>query len=89
MSSKLFYSQPAATWEEGLPIGNGRPGAMISGSTVTERLWINEDSVWYGGPQERTNPSAKANLQHIRQLLDAGKVKEAEDLLAKKFTSMP
>jgi alpha-L-fucosidase 2 len=89
MSSNLFYSQPAATWEEGLPIGNGRLGVMINGSTSTERLWINEDSVWYGGPQERTNPSAKDNLQHVRQLLDAGKVKEAEKLLARTFTSMP
>lgn len=89
MSSTLFYSQPAAIWEEGLPIGNGRLGAMINGSTGTDRLWINEDSVWYGGPQERTNPSAKVNLQHVRQLLDTGKVKEAEDLLGKTFTSMP
>lgn len=85
----LFYDKPAAIWEEALPIGNGRLGAMIKGTTSTERLWMNEDSVWYGGPQQRINPSARSSLPHIRELLDQGKVVEAEALMAKSLTSMP
>ena len=85
----LWYEQAAFTWEQALPIGNGRLGAMIKGSTDVDRLWMNEDSVWYGGPQHRTNPSAKAHLPEVRRLLDSNRVKEAEDLISKAFTSMP
>jgi alpha-L-fucosidase 2 len=85
----LWYEQPGNVWEEALPIGNGRLGAMIKGSPHMERLWMNEDSVYYGGPQLRTNPAAKANLPKVRQLLELNKIKEAEDLLTQTFTSMP
>ncbi|KAL3442814.1 Six-hairpin glycosidase-like protein [Aspergillus insuetus] len=85
----LWYRQPANLWQDALPIGNGRLGAMVRGTTNTERLWMNEDSVWYGGPQERINPSAKRSLPKIRELLSEGRVHEAERLVSRAFTAMP
>lgn len=85
----LWYEQPASTWEEALPIGNGRLGAMVKGCPDIDRLWLNEDSVWYGGPQHRSNAAARTSLPQIRQLLQQNRIKDAEDLLGRSFTSMP
>lgn len=85
----LWYEQPAVEWEEALPIGNGRLGAMVYGSTDTEQLQVNEESIWYGGKTERINPDFKENLPKIRKLLDEGKIAEAERLMDKAMTSCP
>ena len=45
---ELWYAAPAAAWNEALPIGNGRLGAMVFGGVADERLQLNEDSVWAG-----------------------------------------
>lgn len=45
-SMELWYEQPAKNWEEALPVGNGRLGAMIAGSPDQETIWLNEDSIW-------------------------------------------
>lgn len=85
----LHYDVPADLWNDALPIGNGRLGAMIRGSTSLERLWINEDSVWHGGPQERVNPAARASLPEVQRLILAGQFKDAERLIGRTFTAMP
>lgn len=85
----LFYDKPANLWEDALPIGNGRLGAMVRGTTNVERLWINEDSVWYGGPQKRDNPAALASLPKIRELIDQNRIAEAEHMITRTFTGMP
>src|SRR5687768_3078473 len=46
--TRLWYRQPAATWNEALPIGNGRLGAMIFGGVESERIQLNEDTIWAG-----------------------------------------
>ncbi|WP_027087681.1 glycoside hydrolase family 95 protein [Cohnella panacarvi] len=86
---KLYYRQPAARWDEALPIGNGRLGAMIFGHPVSERLQLNEDSLWYGGPRDRHNPDAPNHLADIRRLILAGRLKEAERLAALALTGIP
>lgn len=58
--SSLWYKEPAKVWEEALPLGNGRIGAMIFGGVEQERIQVNEESIWYGGPVDRNNPDAKA-----------------------------
>lgn len=58
----LWYRQATQNWNEALPIGNGRLGAMIFGQTDKERVQLNEDSFWYGGPRDRNNPDA---LKHL------------------------
>jgi alpha-L-fucosidase 2 len=85
----LRYSTPGASWEDAIPIGNGRLGAMIKGSTNIETIQMNEDSVWYGGPQNRHNPDARQALPKIRQLIAEGRVPEAEELTRAALTGMP
>jgi alpha-L-fucosidase 2 len=76
---KLWYKQPAGrVWENALPIGNGRLGAMIYGNTEKEIIQLNEHTVWTGSPNENDNPLALDSLDYIRQLIFEGKQKEAE-----------
>lgn len=77
---KLWYEQPAGKWEEALPIGNGRLGAMMCGAVTKETIWLNEDSVWSGKSINRINPDAKENLPKIRSLIREGKIPAAEEL---------
>lgn len=76
----LWYEQPAKNWNEALPIGNGRLGAMIFGGVAKERIQLNEDSLWSGAPQDADNPKALEALPQIRELLFDGKYEEAEKL---------
>ena len=86
---KILFSSEAKEWNEALPIGNGRLGAMVYGKPYTELLQLNEDSIWYGGPMERNNPSALEYLPKIRELILAGKIKEAQDLCMLALTGTP
>ena len=80
---ELWYATPAQGWVEALPLGNGAIGAMVFGGVNEERIALNEDSLWSGGPQDADNPDAYAALPEIRRLLFEGKV-EAADALANK-----
>ncbi|HEX3878999.1 MAG TPA: glycoside hydrolase N-terminal domain-containing protein, partial [Bryobacteraceae bacterium] len=62
----LWYTQPAVLWSDALPIGNGRLGAMLFGGIQTERLQLNEDTLWSGNPREWNNPDAKNHLAEVR-----------------------
>ncbi|HEY3592985.1 MAG TPA: glycoside hydrolase family 95 protein, partial [Polyangiaceae bacterium] len=85
----LWYGSPASKWEEALPIGNGRLGAMVFGGTVRERFQLNEDTVWSGGPQDCDNPEALPALAPIRELLFAGRYAEAQQLADKTQVCKP
>lgn len=76
----LWYDRPAYTWTEALPIGNSRLGAMIYGTPGSERLQLNEETIWAGRPNNNANPEAKEYLPKVRQLVWEGKYKEAQDL---------
>ena len=68
----LWYDESAGTdWLRALPIGNGRLGAMVFGNVDTERLQLNEDTVWAGGPYDQSNPGARRRSAQIRQLVFA------------------
>lgn len=88
-SLKLQFDQPAHDWNEALPIGNGRMGAMIFGHPVKECLQLNEDSLWYGGPRDRNNPDAAKVLPEIRKLIFEGKPREAEKLAILGLSGLP
>ena len=88
-SSVLWYKQPAENWDEALPIGNGRLGAMVFGGIYKERYQLNEDSVWSGGPRERNNKSALENLERVRTLIKEEKIPDAEKLILKAFSGTP
>ena len=84
----LFFDQPAATWPDALPVGNGRLGAMVFGNPVNERLQLNEETIWIGERRDRNNPQA-GRTPEVRNLLMAGKVREAEALAAQVMMGVP
>lgn len=88
-SNTLEYNVPASEWSQALPIGNGRLGGMVYGRTSTELIQLNEDSVWYGGPQDRTPQDALKNLERLRKLIRAGDHTEAEKLIRLAFFATP
>ncbi|MCQ2492942.1 MAG: glycoside hydrolase family 95 protein, partial [Lachnospiraceae bacterium] len=86
---KIEINEYAKKWDEALPIGNGRLGGMVYGIPATERIALNEDSCWFGGPRDRNNPSAKEKLDEVRQLIFAGKISEAQELCAFALSGLP
>jgi len=82
---ELWYNKPAVEWTEALPAGNGRLGAMVFGGVETERIQLNEESVWTGGVVPRVNPEALENLNKVRELLFQGKYVEGERLAQEKI----
>lgn len=79
----LWYQQPAGEWTEALPIGNGRLGAMVFGGVEQERLALNDDTLWSGGPKDCSNPDAKNWLPKVRQAVFAGDYAKANELCKK------
>lgn len=88
-SKLLWYNQPAKSWNEALPIGNGRLGGMIFGGVDQDKIQLNEDSIWYGGPKNANNAEAQTHLAEIRRLLFEGKQHEAEHLARMSMLSQP
>ena len=54
MGKGFYLAHEAKSWEQGLPVGNGRQGAVLLGGVQQERIVLNEESLWYGGKRERT-----------------------------------
>jgi alpha-L-fucosidase 2 len=77
---KIWFNRPAEDWNNALPVGNGRLGAMIFGGVEKEHIVLNESTVWTGQPRWDANPQALKNLPRVRKLLFEGKYREAEEL---------
>ncbi|HVG16530.1 MAG TPA: glycoside hydrolase family 95 protein [Chitinophagaceae bacterium] len=76
---KLWYNKPSGrVWENAMPIGNGRLGAMVYGNVERETIQLNEHTVWSGSPNRNDNPLSLDSLALIRQLIFEGKQKDAE-----------
>jgi alpha-L-fucosidase 2 len=86
---KLWYDKPASKWEEALPIGSGRLGAMVFGGAGQERIQFNEDTLWTGKPHDYVRDGAGDHLDEIRKLVFAGDEKAATELARKTFLSNP
>jgi alpha-L-fucosidase 2 len=86
---RLWYRQPAKEWVEALPVGSGKLGAMVFGGVAAERLQLNEDTLWAGGPYEPINPEANGALPEIRRLINAGEYAKATELADAKFMALP
>lgn len=83
----LWYEQAAKNWEEALPIGNGRLGAMVYGDPKNEKIQLNDDSLWpkdlgWGDPE-----GTPEDLREIRELLFKGENQKVDSLLVKKFSN--
>lgn len=87
--SKLWYRRPADEWEEALPLGNGRLGAMVYGGVAKEHIQVNEESMWYGGKTDRNNPDTKELLPLIRDLIFKKEIAKAEKLMKFAMSGCP
>lgn len=85
----LWYDRPASQWVKALPVGNGRLGAMVFGDPVCERIQLNEDTLWAGGPYDPSNPGALKALPEVRKLVFAGQYDAAHKLADKEMISNP
>ncbi len=81
----LWYREPADRWTDALPVGNGRLGAMIFGGVASERIALNEDTLWAGAPRDWNNLSAKDHLGIVRKLVIADKDYQAADQECRKM----
>ena len=88
-SNTLWYNQPAKVWEEALPIGNGRLGAMVFGNPFHETIQLNEESLWSGAPINSNNPAAREHLDKIRELVLDHNYVEANNLVARYMVGTP
>jgi len=85
--SILWYTKPAEKWEEALPLGNGRLGAMVFGKTSLDRIQLNEDSLWPGGAEDWDLAEGRPeDLALIRKYLVEGQHQKADSLMVLKFS---
>lgn len=84
---RLWYKEPATKWMEALPVGNGRLGAMIFGQPINERIQLNEDSMWPGGPDWGDSKGTPEDLVYIRQLLKEGQYHKADEEIVTRFSN--
>jgi alpha-L-fucosidase 2 len=95
MDEKIWYGKAASRFEDAMPIGNGRLGAVVFGRPwqredyFSERILLNEETLWFGGPSTRENPDARKALPEVRRLLMQGKISEAEYLADHSLTAAP
>lgn len=85
----LTFNNPAEKWEFRLPLGNGRLGLMQKGHAAFESLQLNEESIWSGGPMNRMSGDVIENLDDIRNLVNEGRIEEAQELACRAITSGP
>ncbi|GAB4000597.1 hypothetical protein GCM10029992_33020 [Glycomyces albus] len=86
----LWYDEQAGTdWLRALPVGNGRLGAMVFGNDASERLQLNEDTVWAGGPHDYSNPAGANSLQQIRELVFNDQWGQAQSLIDRAMLGDP
>ena len=84
-----MVSRAAARWDEALPVGNGRLGAMVFGGTAEERLQLNEDSLWLGWPDRGRQSRGARGAAEDSRLLFAGKYAEAQTLTNQRRSACP
>ncbi|MFD2115316.1 glycoside hydrolase N-terminal domain-containing protein [Paenibacillus yanchengensis] len=78
---QLWYRNAAEKFDEALPIGNGRIGGMVYGGIEQERIKLNEDTLWSGGPKNTNNSEALAHLPEVRQLIADKQFVAAEQVI--------
>ncbi len=88
-STLLWYESPAKVWEEALPGGNGRLGAMVFGNNGEERIQLNEETYWSGGPYSTVVKGGYKDLPEIQKLIFDGKPIEAHKLFGRSLMGYP
>ena len=85
----LWYTSPASKWEEALPVGNGRLGAMVFGKSDEERIQLNEDTYWSGGPYSTVVKGGSKSLSEIQKLIFRGEILEAHKMFGRNLMGYP
>jgi alpha-L-fucosidase 2 len=85
----LWYDKPSGPWVEALPVGNGRVGAMVFGRVAQERVQLNIDTLFGGGPYTPDSTDSLQALPRVRALIDEGRFEEASELAAKTMMAKP
>src|SRR5262245_50890240 len=85
----LWHDRPAPQWDHAMPIGAGRIGAMVFGNTGRERIQLNEETLWSGGPRDTVNVESMSEIGNVRRLLFAGKPREALELADETMMARP
>ena len=85
----MWYDAPAAAWEEALPVGNGRLGAMIFGKYGEEKIQLNEETYWSGGPYSTVVKGGAEALPQIQKYIFEGQPIEAHKLFGRKLMGYP
>ena len=88
-AAMLWFNTPAENWEEALPVGNGRLGAMIFGKFGEERIQLNEETYWSGGPYSTVVKGGAAALPDIQRLIFEGEPVKAHKLFGRKLMGYP
>ena len=83
---KIWFDKPAESFQSSLPVGNGRLGGMLFGGPTSDRIVLNEISMWSGHRSDQNRIAAWKNRAHIVDLLKQGKNVEAESLMNDTFT---
>jgi alpha-L-fucosidase 2 len=84
-SKHIWATTPAKRFYESSPLGNGRLGAMLFGGTKTDRIVLNESTMWSGSPMDGDNENAHTFLPEIQKLLLEGKNGAAQSILQRNF----
>ena len=85
----LWYKTPAKKWDEAIPIGNGRLGAMVFGNYGEERIQLNESTYWSGGPYSTVVKGGYKVLPQIQADVFSGKYLEAHNLFGRNLMGYP
>ncbi len=85
----LWYESPAEVWEEALPVGNGRLGAMVFGKYGEERIQLNEETYWTGGPYSTVVEGGAEVLPDIQKYLFEGEPLKAHKLFGRYMMGYP
>jgi len=88
-STCLWFASPTSKWDEALPVGNGRLGAMVFGTVAEERIQLNEDTYWSGGPYSTVVKGGAKALPEIQRLVFAGRYLDAHTLFGRKLMGYP
>ncbi|MEO6134150.1 MAG: glycoside hydrolase family 95 protein [Ginsengibacter sp.] len=85
----LWYKQPAKIWEDALPVGNGRIGAMVYGRYTDEIIQLNEETYWTGGPYSTVVKGGYKELPDIQRLIFNGEPIKAHKLFGRSLMGYP
>ena len=88
-STYIWFTEPAAKWDEALPVGNGRLGGMVFGTVDEERIQLNENTYWSGGPYSTVVKGGYKALPEIQRLVFAGKYLDAHNLFGRTLMGYP